>query len=227
MVDDCRPTYSDDSSDTIAAPLFTRRRLKTRPGPFGVRMMAWYDTSDVLDPFVGSRGGSPGFTIIPAAVQNAQSLKSLSAMLASRNVSSRLGGTQIPGFSPEFFVDGGVLWIPFAATIYWDWPDKESRNTGDVFYTCEDWDGEFGTGTSSGLSFTAYLTNGQTIAINPTVRRAVCSLPYAALTLPGGIVAQTGALPVTLAGALTVTMTFLAGVPAGVTRVPVTFYYTF
>jgi hypothetical protein len=216
------PHYFDDGSESVAANIFTRKRLLWRPGPFGIRLESWYEPG-LGDPLIGSAGGSPGFVIVPNATQT----QGASDVGKTVNARSRLGSSTIPGLECEYFVDGGILWVPFGATIYWDWPDKQAANNGTVSHSRESWDGEFGTGTSSGLSFTRYLANNQVIALSRRVRRAVCSSPFGILALPGGLVMSSGVLPVTLAGGLTVQMLFTVGIDARVTALPVTFYYTF
>jgi hypothetical protein len=216
------PHYFDDGSESASALVFQRRRLLYRPGPFGIRLESWYEPG-LGDPLIGSAGGSPGFVIVPNAIQ-AQNSSDLGKTVNAR---SRLGSTTIPGLECEYFVDGGILWVPFGASIYWDWPDKQAANNGTLSHSRESWDGEFGTGTSSGLCFTRYLANNQVIALSRRVRRAVCSSPFGILALPGGLVMSSGVLPVTLAGGLTVQMLFTVGIDARVTALPVTFYYTF
>lgn len=217
------PRYDDDSSESLRGDIFREKRILTRTQPFGVRLQTWYDRDPLLpvDDLLGSRGGSAGFTIIPTALQTDS---------AGRGVStrSRIGGTTIQGLGmPKYFVNGGILWIPFAAEVFWSWPDISARNLGTVSYSCETWDAEFQTSGSKGLCFTQYLTDGQSITLDPWVRWAQCSAPFAALELPVGILFQTGNEAVQLGGVRIVTMRFLPGMPGVISRAPVTFYYGF
>lgn len=210
-------SYTDDGSNAIRTEVLGSRRrlLLTRTEPFGVRLASWFEPDAGFD-LVGLHGGSAGFSIVPSATQDA---------CGQQSYVSRLGTTQIQDLDPTLFVDGGVLWVPFPASIYFEWPDITTRNVGMVYYSNESWSAEFSTAGYRGLSYTRYLTDGQVIPVPQNARRVQCSAPLASLILPGGITMQTGLEPVFIGGARTVQMAFLPGMPVSITMAPVTFYY--
>lgn len=212
-------TYNDDSANSINAANLpsSGKTLITRFEPFGVRMSVWYDPRG--GSLFGSEGGAAGFNVTPLAVQ-----EDCKGVLTA---TSRLGTTSIPGYEPVFFVDGGILWVPFPAIVALAWPDRDIHNTGVVSYSIESWDSEFNLPGSKGMCYTKYLADAQTVQVNPMVRRVMCSAPNAALVYPDGTVFQTGQDMPNIGGAQSVRMLFLAGMDPLITRAPVTFSYGF
>src|SRR5678816_428469 len=116
--------YTDGSSGTQLAAIFTAQRLATRFEPFGMRAFAWYDPG--LGNLLGSKGGSPLFKLVPAPVLPRQDCQDGEPFTASWQTA--LGGNTTLDLDPSLWIDGGTLWVPFPATLYIDWPDRDVHN---------------------------------------------------------------------------------------------------
>lgn len=213
-----RKTYTDASSGTQPAINFTTRRLATRFEPFGMRAYVWYDKG--AGNLFGADGGAPLLKIIPLPIQprDCEDGSDMTAMWQTT-----LGGNTTPDLDPAIWVDGGILWIPFAATVDIDWPDKDIHNLGTISWSFEPyWD----TGLTE-LAYTRYATNGQVLTVPKYARLLECSNPLVTLTIPSGgpDVFQGQQKAFAIGGATSIKVTYLGGMPATVNRVPIKFIY--
>lgn len=177
-------------------------------GPVGVRLSSWYTPGAGEDPF-GREGGKPGFLITP--------------LPPACSPAGEVAETIVNLPAQTLFVNAGLLYVPFACRISYVWPDLDTTvNVGTANFELQACEAP----RETRFCYAHYLRNAQTMTVRREVQAISCPYPFAALTLDGGAsVVPFGEWPTPIGGTRTLTMGFLPGIPAAITRVPVTLYY--
>lgn len=182
------------------------------PAPVGLRLSSWYTPAAGEDPF-GREGGKPGFLITPLAPHNSIDGAVMNTI------------TNLP--AQAFFINAGMLWVPFACKVTYCWPDiDEGRNLGVANFEAQTSEGPaMGAFSAWGACYAHYLMEGQTVNIRREVQSVSCPYFFAAPALDGISTIPFGEWPTPIGGARQLTMHFAGGGVPVVTRVPVKFYY--